>query len=335
MKLFFNNKAYSEIQFDREADFERDVVTNSKLFFGPTSIYIDAKKKIETKSLGNSIPDGFLFDLADKDNPEFYLVEAELVSHDFFKHIFPQITKFFGFFKNSKSQADLVEKIFSIITNDNELKKEFKKYLGDKEIYKFIKDTVERSQNILLIIDGDKKEMPEITETYADTWGKMVKHIIIKKFVNNGETIYTMHPDFENIEFADIENETLEENDDDDGYTEEQHFEGVSDNIKQIYSDIKTDLLKADPSLIINPQKFYISIRKERNIAFFKIRRKKIVLVVLNSEEETKNVIKYHLIKSLTPGVQKFWNGPSCAIVIENNDNLNEVTLLLKKLISK
>lgn len=335
MKLFLNNKVYSEIRFDREADFERDVVANSKLFFGPISIYIDAKKKIETKSLGNSIPDGFLFDLADKDNPEFYLVEAELVSHDFFKHIFPQITKFFGFFKNSKSQADLVEKIFSIITNDNELKKEFKKYLGDKEIYKFIKDTVERSQNILLIIDGDKKEMPEITETYADTWGKMVKHIIIKRFVNNGETIYTMHPDFENIEFADIENETLEENDDDDGYTEEQHFEGVSDNIKQIYSDIKADLLKADPSLIINPQKFYISIRKERNIAFFKIRRKKIVLVVLSQEEETRKVINYHLIKSLTPSVQKFWNGPSCAIVIENNDNLNEVIMLLNKLISK
>lgn len=334
MKLFLNNKIYSEFQFEREADFEREVVNNSKLFFGTNSIYVDAKKKIETNSLGNSIPDGFLFDLADKDNPEFYLVEAELACHDFFKHIFPQVTKFFGFYKNLKSQADLVEKIFSIITNDKELHKEFKKHLGDKEIYKFIKDTIERSQNILLIIDGEKKEMPEITETYSDTWGKMVKQVLIKKFSNNGDIIYTMHPDFENIEFADIENETMEESEDVE-YNEEQHFEGVTDLVKQIYNEIKTDLLKVNSSLIFNPQKFYISIRRDKNIAFFKIRRKKIVLVVLNPEEETRKIINLHLVKTLAPGVQKFWNGPSCAIMIENTDNLNEVTSLLKKLISK
>ena len=334
MKLFLNNKVYSEFQFAKETDFEREVVANSKLFFGAGSIYIDAKKKIAAKNLGNSIPDGFLFDLADKNNPEFYLVEAELVSHDFFKHIFPQVTKFFGFFKNSKSQGELVEKIHTIVTNDNELKKEFKKHLGDREIYKFIKDTIERSQNILLIIDGDKKEMPEIIETYTDTWGKMVKHMLIKKFVNNGDCIYTMHPDFENIEFADIENEILDETEDA-AYNEEEHFDGVSDTVKQIYGEIKADLLKAKPDLIFNPQKYYISIRTDRNVAFFKIRRKKVVLVVMHSEEETRKVIKHNFVKTLAESVQKFYNGRSCAIMIENTDNLNEVTSLLKKLIAK
>jgi hypothetical protein len=72
MKIFLNNKVYNEFQFSKEVDFEREVVANSKLFFGEGSIYIDAKKKIATKNLGNSIPDGFLFDLSDKYNPEFY-----------------------------------------------------------------------------------------------------------------------------------------------------------------------------------------------------------------------------------------------------------------------
>ena len=126
MKLFTNNKTYNQFQFDKEADFEREVVLNSKQFFGTNSIYIDAKRKIETKSLGNSIPDGFLFDLSDKDNPEFYIVEVELAKHDFYNHIFPQITKFFGFYKNPKSQNELVEKIFSFITNDNDIKKSSK-----------------------------------------------------------------------------------------------------------------------------------------------------------------------------------------------------------------
>jgi predicted transport protein len=335
MKLFLNNRVYSEYQFDREADFERDVVANSKLFFGTSSIYIDAKRKIETKSLGNSIPDGFLFDLTDKENPEFYLVEAELVNHDFFRHIFPQVTKFFGFFKNSQSQADLVEKIFSIINNDGELKREFKKHLGDKEIYKFIKDTIARSQNILLIIDGDKKEMPEIIETYTDTWGKMVKHILIKKFVNNGEVIFTMHPDFENIEFADIENEVLEETEEDATYTVEEHFDGVSETVKQIYGNIKGQLLNENRDIIFNPKKYYISIRTDRNVAFLKIRRKKIAIVVIYPEEETRKVISHHFIKKLADSVQKFYNGPSCAIMVENTEHLDEVISLLKKLTAK
>jgi predicted transport protein len=335
MKLFTNSKTYNQFQFDKEADFERDVVLYSKQFFGINSIYIDAKRKIETKSFGNSIPDGFLFDLSDKDNPEFYIVEVELAKHDFYNHIFPQITKFFGFYKNPKSQNDLVEKIFSFINNDNDIKKEFKKYLGEKEIYKFIKDTIERSQNILLVIDGDKKELPEIMETYTDTWGKMVKLILIKKFYNNGESIYSMHPDFENIEFADLEDEISVDNENDVEYNEEYHFDGVSETVRQIYTDIKTELLQSYPDLIFNPQKYYISIRKDRNIAFFSTRRKKIRLVVMQSDEETRSEIKNHPVKTLAAGVQKFWNGPSCAIMIDNADNLDEIKKLLKKLIAK
>lgn len=334
MKLFTNNKTYNQFLFDREADFEREVVTNSKQFFGSNSIYIDAKRKIETKNIGNSIPDGFLFDLSDKDNPEFYIVEVELAKHDFYNHIFPQITKFFGFYKNPKSKNDLVEKIFTFINSDNEIKKEFKKYLGDKEIYKFIKDTIEKSQNILLIIDGDKKELPEIMETYSDTWGKMVTLVLIKKYYNNNEIIYTMHPDFENIEIADLEDEIASDTDDNIEYNEEYHFEGVSETVRHIYNHIKSELLITYPFLIFNSQKYYISIRKDKNIAYFSTRRKKIRLVVMLSEEETKKTIKNYPIKTLTAGVQKFWNGPSCAVMIENSDNLEEIVDLLKKLIA-
>lgn len=333
MKLFTNNKTYNQLQFDKEAEFEREIILNTKLFFGTNSIYIDAKRKIETKNLGNSIPDGFLFDLSDKENPEFYIVEVELAKHDFYNHIFPQITKFFGFYKNPKNQNDLLERIFSFITNDSALKGEFKKYLGENEIYKFLKDTIERSQNILLIIDEDKKELPEIMETYSDTWGKIVKLLLIKKFSNNGDLIYTMHPDFENIEFAEIENEVSSDIEDID-YDEKYHFEGVSETVRQIYYEIKTDLLKEKSDLIFNIRKSYISIRKDKNIAFFLIGSKKIKLVVMNSEENTRNEITRHPIKSFPPSVLKFWGGPSCAIIIDKTENLSEIKTLLKKLIA-
>jgi predicted transport protein len=186
----------------------------------------------------------------------------------------------------------------------------------------------------LLVIDGDKKELPEIMETYSDTWGKMVKLILIKKFTNFSDSIYTMHPDFENIEFADIEDEILE-NLEDVGYSEEYHFEGVSETVRQIYSSIKADLLGLNPNLIFNPQKHYISIRKEKNIAFFITGRKKIRLVLMQSDSETRSEITKHQIKTLTAGVQKFWNGPSSAIIIETTDNLNEVKTLMRKLVAK
>jgi predicted transport protein len=332
MKLFTYNKVFNEFQFEKEYDFEREVVNNSKLFFGSKTIYIDAKRKIETKSLGKSIPDGILFDLTDKANPEFYLVEVELAKHDFYNHIFPQITKFFGFYKNPKSLNDLVEKIFYIVNNDEELTKEFKSHLGNKEIYKFIKDTIEKSQNILLILDNDKKELPEITETYTDTWGKMVKVILVKKFILKKDVIYTMHPEFENIEFSDLEEgqEISESN----IYTEKEHFDGVSIEVINIFKTIKQSLIKSYPKIVFNPQKYYISIKANRNIAFFKIRRKKIALVVLSSEKDTKKQIKYNFVKKLSEGIQRFYNGPSCAIIIESDKHLNEVIKLLKSLIS-
>ena len=330
MKLFSNKKTFHQFQFSLESDFEKEVVLNSKQFFGSNSIYIDAKRKILTKSIGNSIPDGFLFDLSDKKNPEFYIVEVELAKHDFYSHIFPQITKFFGFYKNFKSQNELVEKIFQFISNDEDLKKEFKKFLGEKEIYKFVKDTLDRSQNVLLIIDGDKKELPEIIDTYSDTWGKMLKLIQIKKFINNDEIIYTVHPEFENLEFAEIEDDILD-NSEEVEYNEDFHFKGSTEVVRQIYNELKTDLLNVNPTLIFNTKKHYIAIKKDKNVSFFLISNKKLRIIIMQSEEKTRNEIKHHTIKQLAASVQKFWNGPSCALIVETTEHLNEVKTLLRK----
>lgn len=103
MVLYYHNRKLSEYQFSNEKEIETVVIENSELFFGLASLFIEAKKKIDTKFLGGSIPDGFLFDLSDIENPEFYLVEIEWYKHDFYNHIFPQLTKFFSFFKNQES----------------------------------------------------------------------------------------------------------------------------------------------------------------------------------------------------------------------------------------
>ena len=332
MILFKNNLKYSQFSYSAEDDFEKDVLLNTKFFFGKRTIYIEAKKKIESKELGSSIPDGFLFDLSDIDNPNFYLVEIELVSHDFYKHIFPQITKFFSFFRSSRNRGKLVEKIFSVVNTTSSLKKEFKKYLGEKEIYKFIKDVLDDSQNILLVIDGEKNELPEIVDTYTDTWGKMVKILVIRKFSNKEDFIYMLDPEFERIEYA--KEESIDEIEQTDYYTEEFHLDGVAEKIKGAYFSIKDELLKTNQELKFNPQKYYISIVHKKNIAFFIFRKKKVGVIIMLPEKEIKRCIHYHKVRSLSGGVQRFYNGPCAEVMIENDKKLSEVINLIKALIS-
>lgn len=334
MNVFSIGKKYSEYIYSSEDEFEKDIVTFHKLFFGKKTIYIDAKKKIESKSLGGTVPDGFFFDLSDISDPQFYIVEVELAKHSFFSHIFPQITKFFAFYKNYKTQKTLIEKIFSIVDTDVNLKKDFKKYIGGQEIFKFLSDTIDSSQNILLIIDGEKNELPEIMDTYTDTWGKMVKHLTLKKYVHGTEdAIFTIDPDYEKLDYLEATVDEVEKTEVE--YSEEFHLEGVSDNVKYIYQKIKEEALSIDESLIFNPQKYYISIKTTKNRAYIKLRKKKIRLIAMLPEEEIKSNIKNYNVKTLSEGVQKFYNGPCAAIEIEDSKNLNEVIDILKILIKQ
>lgn len=332
MILFQNGKKYIESKYTVESEFEQEIVNSHKLFFGNDVIYIDAKKKIGSQALGKTIPDGFLFDMSDPDNREFYLVEVELECHDFYNHIFPQITKFFAFFKNSKRQKELVEKLFSTINTDTDLKRQFKKYLGEKEIFKFLNDVIDSSQNILIVIDGDKPELPEIMETYSE-WGKMVKVITAKKFNCDDNSIFSVHPEFETLEYS--PQEVIIEHETQTDISEEFHLEGVKDNVKQIYDTIKERIIAINSSFIFNPQKHYISIRGKKNIAFIYPRKAKIRLIPMLPEKEIRKRIEYHNIKSLSESVQRFYNNPCASIDINDLNNIDEIIDIMKTLMEQ
>jgi predicted transport protein len=330
--IYMDGQRFIETQFSLEADFEKIVKENSKTIFGNKTIYFDLKNKIDSKSLGASIPDGFLFDFKDKENPEFYLVEVELQSHDFYRHIFPQITKFFAFFKNSSSRYNLIEKLFNFIKLNPKLEDEFKTFIGNKEIYKALKDIIENSQNILLILDDDKPELEDIIETYTDTWDKIVKIEILKLFTANGKNIFVLNPDFEDVGFdTPAVNEEIEENENTENkYTESYHFEGVDNKILNVYESIKNEMKTLDAAIKTNPQKSYISFRKNKNFAFFKIKLKKMNIVVMLPYEIGHNIITHHKLIQLSERSQEFYNGPSFKVSIDNNENIEEIVEALK-----
>ena len=333
--IFHNNLKFTEFTYASEPDFENVIKNNTKLLFGTSTIYIDLKAKIDTASLGGSIPDGLLFDLKNIDSPEFYLVEVELEKHDFHRHIFPQITRFFAFFRNSKAHNELIEKIFSATQTDKELEKEFKQFLKGREIFKFIKDTIENSQNILIIIDEMKPELLEMIDTYTE-WSKMVKLLVLKEYRSNEDKLLSLSPDFESVVLGEISGAKTEE--DATGrvpHTEEYHLDGVGLEVKEIYQAIKSSLLEFKTSLRFNPQKYYISIVDKKNFAYIYVRKKKLSVVLMLGEEIIRNSLKHHKVEPESEGVKRFYGGECASIVIENKSNLDEVIDVLKIPITK
>tara|TARA_B100000315_G_scaffold155101_1_gene143582 strand:- start:62 stop:1063 length:1002 start_codon:yes stop_codon:yes gene_type:complete len=329
MGIFTQKKRIPEIVFNLEKDFEREIFDNYKLLFGSKTILIDTKKKISGRELGATIPDGFLFDLSDEKEPRFYLIEVELTKHSFYNHIFPQITKFFAFYKNQNQRIELTKRLDEIINSDQQIKSEFKKLIGDEEIFKFLSDLIENNQNILIVIDGDKPEISEVSEVYHDTWGKMVKCITMKKYSGNGETIYQLEPELEVLDIIGdervISNKT--------GYDEGHLTSDTSAEILKTYNKLKEEVLKLNPNLIFNPTKSYISIKGPATLAYMKFTKSKMRLIPLRPEEEIRECISKYEIKSFPDSVKKFWNGECAGIIIEDDSGLNELVNVLKPLV--
>ncbi len=88
--LIFKETKFIKTPFKNEDELEQVVVSNYEYIFGPTSIYLP-KKLIKTGDGIGTIPDGFAVDLGSK--KKRYLVEAELLHHNVWTHIAPQVSK--------------------------------------------------------------------------------------------------------------------------------------------------------------------------------------------------------------------------------------------------
>ena len=106
-------------------------------------------------------------------------------------------------------------------------------------------------------------------------------------------------------------------------------------HVKDIYLDIKSQLLALKPTLRFNPRKFYISIIDKKKFAFIYIRKKKINITVLLPENVIRNLIKHHKVESEVESVQKWYGGECATIIIEDKGNLDEVVNVLKMPVSK
>ncbi len=98
--LLPNGTVSRPFSYEREDQFESDVVNLADQIFGPNSIYLDVKKKMGNDIV--TIPDGYLIDMTEVDEPKLFVIENEIVGHDPFKHIGIQMLKFVTSFEESQ-----------------------------------------------------------------------------------------------------------------------------------------------------------------------------------------------------------------------------------------
>jgi predicted transport protein len=252
-----------------------------------------------------------------------------------FWELFVRITRLFSLFKFPDFLNKLAGLLSGIVNDNKVLHEELSFITEGKEIEEYFNGILTYRPSILLLTEQELPELIEITLTYTSNWGKYVKSFLVKKYESNGESICTMSPAFVDIDSKTNGKSLKASKAKVEKLTEADHLENCSVIIRNVYEIIKSALLKEDESIEFNPKQYYISMRKKKNLAFFHFGRKRVSLVVMNPEEDTRTLIQNHEIKTLTEKVQKFWNGPSCTILIDDLENLEEVIGLLKKLIQK
>ena len=108
-------------------------------------------------------------------------------------------------------------------------------------------------------------------------------------------------------------------------------MDGVEQSVIKIYGKIKEAILKLDPDIKTNPQKYYISLRKNKNFAYIYIKKKKMWITVMLPFKIGNDLIKKHKINEEGEGVQKFYGGPCFSVMIENENNLDEILKVLEE----
>ncbi len=165
--ILFNPKTkitYQLYEHSSEESFEKTVVSLSLEIFGRESIYVDIKKRVKGGDI-ITIPDGYLIDLADPENPNLYIIENEIVSHDPFKHIGIQLLKFATSFDEGK--VAIRNFLMIEISKNNQSLKKLEKACSNssyRNIDNYLDSAVYREFKAIVVIDEAREELYNVLE---------------------------------------------------------------------------------------------------------------------------------------------------------------------------
>lgn len=190
--LVFKHTKFIKSPFKNEDELEQVVVNNFEHMFGPSSIYLP-KKLIRTAEGVGTIPDGFAIDLQSR---KWFLVEAELLHHNVWRHIAPQVSKQVIASLQPLTRRTIEDLAIEQYESDSVTKDKFQE-TGIKEINmrKTLSEILEKQPSIGIPIDAVSEDLTE----WARTLRYDVKLWKISKYVelqNPENVIYEFPEEF-------------------------------------------------------------------------------------------------------------------------------------------
>lgn len=211
--LWNQNEKYNLVPYELESELEEAVNEVKGALFGSSRIYLDDKKKIGKEGATNNLPDGYLIDLTNSQDPKIFVVENDLASHQHLKHIAVQILEFSLSFESSKVKVKNVVKEMLQKRDEEWAKCEtFAKKNGYGNVDFLLESIIHQPNafNALLIIDevGD-----ELETVLIKRFKFPVEVVTLKRFRNDsGSILYEFEPflnevseDTEKVDISEID----------------------------------------------------------------------------------------------------------------------------------
>ena len=168
--FIIKDRVFIKSPFVNEQELEQVVVDNYEYIFGPTSIYLP-KALIKTGDGTGTIPDGFAIDLASK---KWYVVEAELLYHNVWGHIAPQISKQVIASLQPISKKTIEDLAVGQYQTDEITREKFaEQKIKEIDVRKVLRDILNKDPIIGLPIDaisGDLKEWARTLKYNVKLW---------------------------------------------------------------------------------------------------------------------------------------------------------------------
>lgn len=225
--LWNKENKFTELPYEKESELEEAVNEVKDALFGSSRIYLDDKKKIGKKGGTNNLPDGYLIDLTNNQEPKIFVVENDLASHQHLKHIAVQILEFSLSFETSKVKVkNIIKEMLQKRKSEWNKRESFAKKNGFENVDYLLESIIHKKDSFtaLLIID----ELGEELETVLISRFKFpVEVTTLKRYKNqNGDILYDFQPflnevseDTEKVDISDIDTIVIPARED--GFNEE------------------------------------------------------------------------------------------------------------------
>ena len=179
--------AISEAEFENERELDTWVQENINQFL-PKAKYLSPIQIITTAGK-RGLPDGFAYDFQ---NGEWYLIEAELLSHGVWPHIAEQITRFVVATQNPDTRRLIRDHIFEAIMENDEVDQSVQQLQTTRErLLQQIELFVGANDpQVLIFIDETNQDLYDM----ANALSAQIQIFRVKKFTVNGNIEY-LSPD--------------------------------------------------------------------------------------------------------------------------------------------